>query len=147
MVDIHAVGLLKSRVITTGYIYLPASGNSMYPLIKKGDLCRFITIYPSHLTRGDIVLYHSLTGQLVAHRLVSTREHDGKRTFILKGDTNLGLDKPVEEPQIIGLLTSIKKGDKSIHMNGLFARLWSSLILTFPILSGVLRGFIIRKNL
>jgi signal peptidase I len=147
MVDVQIIGLVKSRVDSTGYIYLPASGNSMYPLIMKGDYCQFIDISASQLTRGDIVLYHSLTGLLVAHRLFSTKELNGKRVFIFKGDTNLGMDKPVEESQIIGLLASIKRGDKTIHMGGIFVRIWSSLILTLPILPGLLRGYINKKNI
>jgi signal peptidase I len=147
MVDSSSVGLLKNRVDSTGFIYLPASGDSMYPFIQKRDICRFITVNPSQLTIGDIVLYHSLTGQLVAHRLVSTKELNGKRVLILKGDTNLGEDKPIEESQIIGRLDSIKRDDRIIQMNDSIARLWGTLIGSFPILSGVLRRYLNKKNL
>jgi hypothetical protein len=35
--------------------------------------------------KGDIVLFHSVTGQLIAHRLSDTKKLDGNRVFILKG--------------------------------------------------------------
>jgi signal peptidase I len=147
MLDAYSIGIIKSRVDSTGFINLPASGNSMFPFIQKGDLCRFISVNSDQLTRGDIVLYHSLTGQLVAHRLLSMKKLKGKRLFILKGDTNLGMDQPVEEQQIIGVLDSIKRVNKIVHMRGMFVRLWGTWILSFPILSGLLRSYVNSKNI
>jgi signal peptidase I len=138
--------MLRNKVQSEGYIDLPAYGNSMYPFIQKGDVCRFTLADPSKLIKGDIVLFHSLTGQLIAHRLTNTKEFDGNRLFLLKGDTNLGFDQPIEERQIIGLLTYIQKGDKRIHMKGFSASFWGWLILSLPILSGWIRSYINKKE-
>jgi signal peptidase I len=138
--------MLKKKVQSEGFIDLPAYGNSMFPLIRKGDLCRFTFSYPSKLKKGDIVLYHSVTGQLVAHRLSNAKELHGNPVFILKGDSNLGFDQPVEEQQIIGVLAYIQKGDKRVQMKGFSASFWGWLILSIPILSGLLRSYINKKE-
>jgi signal peptidase I len=144
--DSQTFALMKNKVQSEGFIDLPAYGNSMFPLIRKGDLCRFTLAEPSKLIKGDIVLFHSVTGQLVAHRLSDTKELDGNRVFILKGDTNLGFDQPIIEQQIIGVLTYIQKGDKKVHMKEISASLWGWLILSLPILSGWLRSYINMKE-
>jgi signal peptidase I len=146
LLDSRTFLLLKSKVQSEGFIDLPAYGNSMFPFIKKGNLCRFTSALPSDLKKGDIVLFHSVTGQLVAHRLSDTKELDGNRVFILKGDTNLGFDQPIIEQQIIGVLTYIQKGDKRVHMNEFSASFWGWLILSLPILSGWLRSYINFKE-
>lgn len=138
--------LLKNKVQSDGFIDLPAYGNSMFPFIRKGNLCRFTSAQPSKLKKGDIVLFHSVTGQLVAHRLFDTKELDGNRIFILKGDTNLGFDQPIKEKQILGVLAYVQKGDKRVHMKGFSASYWGWLILSIPILSGWLRSYINKKE-
>jgi signal peptidase I len=138
--------LLKNKVQYDGYIDLPAYGNSMFPFIREGDICRFTSMHPTKLKKGDIVLYHSVTDHLVAHRLSYTNEQDGNRIFILKGDTNLGFDQPIKEQQIIGVLAYVQKGDKSVHMKGFLASFWGWMILSIPILSGWIRSYINMKN-
>lgn len=144
--DSQTFELLKNKVHSDGFIDLPAYGNSMFPLIRKGEICRFIFADPSKLIKGDIVLFHSVTGQLVAHRLSNTKEFDGNRVFILKGDTNLGFDQPIKEQQILGVLAYVQKGNKRVHMKGYSASFWGWLILSLPILSGWLRSYINKKE-
>jgi signal peptidase I len=144
--DSQTFVLLKNKVQSDGFIDLPAYGNSMFPFILKGNICRFTYVDPSKLIKGDIVLFHSVTGQLVAHRLFNTKEHHGNRVFILKGDSNLGFDQPVEEQQIIGVLAYIQKGDKRVQMKGFSASFWGWLILSIPILSGLLRSYLNKKE-
>jgi signal peptidase I len=138
--------LLKTKIQSDGYIDLPAYGNSMFPFIRKGDLCRFTLADPSKFKKGDIVLYQTIPGQLVAHRLSNTKELDGNRLYILKGDTNLGFDQPIKEQQIIGVLSFVQKGEQRIHTWGFSARFWGWLILSIPILSGWLRRYINKKE-
>jgi signal peptidase I len=146
LIDSLTFTLLKNKVQSDGYIDLPAYGNSMFPFIRKGNLCRFTLLDSPKLIKGDVVLFHSVSGQLVAHRLSNTKELDGKQVFILKGDTNLGFDQPVKEHQIIGVLAYVQKGDRRIHTKGLSASFWGWLILSIPILSEWLRIYINKKE-
>jgi signal peptidase I len=133
--------LLKSTIRKEGWLDLPAYGNSMYPFIQQGDLCRFVLVDPTLLKKGDVILFYSQTGQLIAHRFI--RIHQS--FFLLKGDTNTSYDLPVEAECILGKLVSIKKGKKQTTPNQLIPRIWASMILTFPPLSGLLQKHLNKK--
>ena len=125
---------IKFLIEKRGWIDIPASGKSMYPLIKEGDICRFVPIDSKEkLTRNDIILFLADQGQLIGHRF-SHQYIDKKVYYIFKGDTNMLPDSPVEESQLIGKLTSIKKGHFRLVQTGMIARLWSVVCFTFPML-------------
>lgn len=147
LVDHGTIKLLKSKIHSDGYLDLPADGNSMFPLIRKGDICRFFRADPSRLKKGDILLFHFPSGPLVAHRYIYTRESNDLPFYYLKGDSNLGFDQPIREEQMIGILAFIQRGKKKIWMNEISASLWRWLILSFPILSEIVRRYLNRKNL
>lgn len=144
-IDIHTFTLLKKAIKKDGSLELPASGNSMFPYIQNGNLCRFVPCNPSLFKKGDVILYYSQTGQLIAHRFVEKRIVKNQSLFFLKGDTNLGFDQPIEEHWILGKLVSIQKKHVKITHDHLIGRIWGGLILAFPILSGFLRSYLDRK--
>ena len=145
LIDIHTFTLLKKAIKKDGWLELPASGNSMFPYIQKGNLCRFVLCKPSLLKKGDVILYYSQTGQLIAHRFVGTTHVKNQSLFLLKGDTNLGFDQPIEEHWVLGKLVSVQKKQVKITTDHLIVRVWGKLILSFPFLSGILRNYLNRK--
>lgn len=140
--DQETVQLLKQTVEKDGFIRLPAQGDSMFPLIRNDDLCRFTAYDLSKLKKGDIVLFCTPSGQLVAHRFFYAKEIAGTIHFIFKGDTNLGFDEPVQAENVIGKLTKIEKQGTTLDMNDVTSVLWKKLIQSFPILSGWLRNYL-----
>jgi signal peptidase I len=145
--DSGTITLLKNKILSDGFIDLPAVGNSMQPLIQKEDTCRFCSVDPSKLLKGDIVLFYTEWGQLVAHRFMYSSQSNGQPYFHLKGDSNLGFDQPIKEQQLMGKLSMIQRGSKTIRINGFSASLWGWLILSFPFFSRVIRTYINRKEL
>ncbi|WP_318505157.1 signal peptidase I [Bacillus sp. T3] len=137
--------LLKKKTESQGYIELPAEGNSMYPFIQNGNICHFDFIEPKHIKKGDIILFHSEVGKLVAHRFHRMEMKNGHLFYILKGDSNLGYDAPVMEQQIIGRMASIQRNNKQIKVTDYGVKLWTSLVLSWPLISGVLRMYLNRK--
>ena len=109
LIDIHTFTLLKKAIYRDGWLELPASGNSMFPYIQKGNLCRFVPCKASLFKRGDVILYYSQTGQLIAHRFVENTTVKDQSLFLLKGDTNLGFDQPIEEHWVLGKMVSVQK--------------------------------------
>lgn len=144
--DQKTINLFKNKVKKDGFIELPADGNSMFPLIQKGDFCRFISVNLSELTKGDILLFHSKTGQLVAHRFYHKKGSGDNQLYYLKGDTNLGFDQPIPGECIIGKLLFIQKGSKIVDIKNFPFTLWSGLIVYLPALSGWLRRYLNRKD-
>jgi len=145
LIDNHTFSLLKRTIKKDGWLELPAHGNSMFPFIQQGNLCRFIPCSPSHLKRGDVILFYSHTGQLIAHRMVSVKKIDNQLLFHLKGDTNLGFDQPIREEYILGKLASVQKKQLKINQDHFLARVWGKLILSFPLLSAMLRKHLNKK--
>ncbi|MEX2461055.1 MAG: signal peptidase I [Paenibacillaceae bacterium] len=129
-----------------GGIDLPAQGNSMFPYIREGDICRFNFCDGLPLKRGDIVLFHSSSEHLIAHRLYQLKSIDNQLYYVFKGDTNFGLDEPVREDQLIGKLICVQKGKIVLLEAGLTAKVWSKMILTLPVLTLLLRMYLNRKN-
>lgn len=125
---------------------MPAEGNSMYPFIREGEVCRFDWCEPSLLKKGDTALFLSASERLVAHRFSHSESRNDWELYVFKGDANLGFDEPIAERQIIGKLTSIQKRHVKLKANGLIARIWGSLVLAFPLLSGLIRTYLNRKH-
>jgi signal peptidase I len=145
LIDDHTFQLLKTSIQKAGWLELPSFGNSMYPFIRQGNVCRFVPCEIDQIKKGDVLLFYSLTGQLIAHRLVSVKTKNKKLLFQLKGDTNLGFDQLIEEDRILGKLINIQKQSKTLNPEHGMARLWGKIILSFPVLSAILQKYLNRK--
>lgn len=139
-VNKEMISLFTNSIKKNGWLDLPAQGFSMYPYIREGNICRFTPHEPSLLKKGDIVLFYSLTGQLIAHRLCKTIVEGGERFFLFKGDSNLGFDELVRETQIIGKLVHIQ--GRGLQIENFLAIVYGRLILYFPFLSRIFRMYI-----
>ncbi|WP_347548693.1 S24/S26 family peptidase [Pseudalkalibacillus hwajinpoensis] len=146
LVNQETFSVLKQLVQENGSIELPAEGNSMFPFIRKGDKCQFVECIPSLLTKGDVVLFYSSSGQLVGHRFIRSELMNRKCVYFFKGDTNLGLDEPVIEADIIGKLVSVKKRKVYLKAERMHSLMWCKTLMTFPWLSGLLRVYLNKKN-
>lgn len=118
----------------------------MYPFIKEGDICRFVSCEAAAIRRGDIILFRTSDGGLVAHRFYRSQCTKGQLLYFFKGDTNLGYDEAVEERQIIGKLVWIHRKKLIIHVTGSAILMWSRIILSFPAVSRLLRIYLNRKE-
>jgi signal peptidase I len=142
LIDQTTFELLKSTINKDGWLELPAYGNSMFPFIQEGNICRFIPFDPHLIKKGDVILFISKTGQLIAHRYIVDQIKNNKRVYLFKGDTNLGIDVMIEQSQILGKLELIKKQHFTYTPNNFISVLWGKLILAIPVLSGILRKYL-----
>lgn len=145
LIDTNTFELFKQTINKNGWIELPSTGNSMFPLIRQGNICRFSACDPSAIKKGDIILYWSSTGRLIAHRFYKTASQSGKIFYIFKGDTNLGFDELIEEKQLLGKLIIINRKNKKVSPDRLIPFLWGKLIIFFPLLSAILRKYLNRS--
>jgi signal peptidase I len=144
--DKQTIELFKQTLQKDGSIDLPSKGNSMYPFIHSGDLCRFIPCKPEELKKGDVVLYYTASGDLIAHRFIEMRIINYMNYYFFKGDTNLSIDPPVKGYQVIGKLASIQKENKSVRAGDFIADHWGRMILTCPIISAMLQKYLSWKR-
>lgn len=140
----ESVLLLKAIIEKKGYVHIPSEGFSMYPCIRQNDLCTFEKA--SIFKKGEIGLFHTKDGQLIAHRLIKTMYKNEKLHYIFKGDTNLYCDEPIVREQVIGKLTAIsRKNQKKVYMATPFDYIWCWLMLFFPFSSRFLTKYINQK--
>lgn len=138
--------LLFNAIDKHGSIDLPAHGHSMFPLINEGEICRFESCDGSLLKKGDIALFHSWNGQLVAHRFYRHETIRQRPCLVFKGDTNWGPDEPVVQEQLIGKLVRIQKRNTIVHVTDGMVKLWSKIIVSFPFLSLLLKLCVIPRR-
>ena len=96
---------------------MKAGGYSMFPRIRPGDGLEVLGVEGQKLNTGQILVCQR-QGKLFAHRIQKCLITDGKRNWITQGDSCLKQDAPVEEQEIIGLLTGIyRKGGHYIDLS------------------------------
>ncbi len=98
-----------------------ATGGSMSPLIRSGELVIVTPCSPKDLKPSDIILYATSSDPTVSpkrvHRIMEKRFANGKCIFFTKGDATEVLDAPVEAVQVLGKVSAIKKGRWELNLN------------------------------
>ncbi|WP_171683084.1 signal peptidase I [Paenibacillus planticolens] len=125
-----------------GWIELPARGTSMYPFIKRGDICRFVLTEAGHVKKGDILLFQASSGKLVAHRFCRLVRRNKQLYFLCKGDANLAHDEVIAMDQMIGKMTLLERNGRIIHATDMTAYVWGQIVLTIPVTSRLLRLYL-----
>jgi signal peptidase I len=97
-----------------------ACGDSMAPAILNGDIITVAPVALADVARGDILLYRD-GDRVLAHRLVGLTANDDQRRFRLRGDANLGCDRPVVTAQIVGRVTAIERDGRAVPMRATVA--------------------------
>ncbi|MDQ0242582.1 signal peptidase [Bacillus fengqiuensis] len=129
------INSIKSLLEKKGWIDIPSSGVSMYPLIKQGDICRFVPLdSKSSLKKGEIILFACEDGRLIGHRYYGSFMEEGVSYYLFKGDTNVRPDPPVEKSRLIGKLAFIKKGKVNIRPDSMISQLWGTVVISLPAL-------------
>ena len=137
-----ALSFLKEQIKKKGTISLPADGISMFPLIKANEVCRFTSFEIDEMNKGDIMLFHSHTGRLIAHRFYQKIRLEGKRElYVFKGDANRWYDEPVPPENLLGKLITIHKGNVQLEAKGMRVKYWGKAVIYIPFLSRAARGY------
>ncbi|WP_442952682.1 signal peptidase I [Paenibacillus sp. Root444D2] len=118
----------------------------MYPCIKKGDICRFVSTEAANIKKGDIILFHTPHGNLVAHRFCRLVTRNQQLHYLCKGDTNLAHDEAVAMEHLIGKMTWIRRKGRIIQVSSLPSYVWGQTVLSFPMISLLLRAYLNRRE-
>jgi len=90
-------------------VRIMASGYSMYPSIKPGDIILIDPLpYQGSLITGDIIAWQR-DSDFVVHRLVHITDSDNHRYYLTRGDSSLSSDEPVSAGQLTGIVTTIER--------------------------------------
>jgi len=110
---------LHGQTVSYGFLspFVVVEGTSMLPTLYNGDIVLIHKPPPDKIRVGDIIVYESLKGNLIIHRVVKINRMPGCNPvcFVTKGDNNylpdnmLGLqpEHGVSYDQIIGVVVSL----------------------------------------
>jgi len=107
---------ISTALLATGFdVRFRASGGSMYPTIRDGELITVRPIDAANVRRGDILLVHS--GRLVAHRVtaIAWPAHGGPR-FTLRGDDAASPDAPIGAGAILGRVVAVDRAGRKVRL-------------------------------
>lgn len=94
------MGSIEQCLQEQGFVVVPISGTSMWPLLQEGkSRVQIVARDKRQLRKGDIVLYRRCDGTFVLHRIVKVQ----KDSFLLCGDHQFRPLEQVQEAQIMGV--------------------------------------------
>ena len=124
-----------------------ATGHSMYPAIKDGEMIKVEPVEPSQIKKGDIVLYRMKKG-VIAHRVVHIeRRNGGTPFFVLRGDTLETCDGIVEPRQVIGRVISVERNGHDHQLNSTRAKLLHNFRIYISVIKRRLAQIPLAKRL
>ncbi len=106
----------------TGQLIYTTRGVSMYPLLRQRKDIVVIETPKEHCKKYDTVLFLRANGKYVLHRIL----RDYGNTFWIVGD-NCTSGEMVREDQIIGVMKSVKRGGRTIHVTDWHYRLYTHI--------------------
>jgi len=143
---------LSVDLLRRGYsVRFQANGRSMHPTIQEGEWITVEPVEPSHIKRGDIILYQNHNG-VIAHRVVGIKAVNTRPSaindqgtggisilnpqpsilntfFMLRGDTSAVCDQPVLPQQVLGKVVSVERDGQLIDLHSRKAKLFQTVRL------------------
>ena len=120
---------LRKEIIAQGRsVQIFASGYSMFPFLKKGDLLTVEPVSMETIKRGDIVVFE-VEEKWIAHRVIKIRNKVEGFEFLLRGDTRTAFDPLVNKENFLGVVSAFRRLNHQKKLNGPHRRLWTKIIL------------------
>lgn len=103
--------LLKTILDKGSDCSFQATGHSMSPFIRDGDVITVSPMYGSPPGFGDVVAFiHPRTEKLFIHRVV----WKSRDAYILKGENTLRPDGLIKKENILGVVTKVERKGKKV---------------------------------
>lgn len=107
--------IIDQKLKDGGKVTFTPYGVSMIPLLVPGRDGVTIETPKRDLKKNDIVFYRRKNGQFVLHRVEAVKRD---QTFVLRGDNQLRKEYGVEKANILGVVSEIKRGEKTLNLDG-----------------------------
>ncbi len=101
------------------------TGRSMLPLLRPGidNIC--VMPLSASVKKGDIILFHqkNYCGDYILHRAIDFKEN----LVLTQGDGNPNPDGWIEMDKICGVAVSVKRGKRSLNLDGFWLRSYGKI--------------------
>lgn len=122
--SVDIVPLVREALQRGGRVRLTATGMSMRPFIRSGDVVELAAVTDDMLTPGTVALVETAEGQYVLHR-ITRRTADGVFT---RGDANFHEEGPFSPAAVVARATGVLRGERvkplDTGVRMLLARVW-----------------------
>ena len=114
----------EQLLLEKGYLIYTCSGFSMLPLLReRRDIIEIRPKPEDRCRKYDVVLYKR-GNQYILHRVLKVFPEG----YLIAGDHNTFVERDVTDAMILGVMTRVIRGGKSIHPEDwryrLYVRLW-----------------------
>jgi signal peptidase len=137
---------LRKEAIKNGHsVQTIASGTSMFPFLRNGDI---LTIDPTPIElikRGDIVVFEN-EQKWIAHRVIRIQSVDGAIQITTRGDARISSDPTVNKTNYVGLISAFERDLKKKSLSSFRKKLDSQVHLLGGLALSFALNFIARKT-
>lgn len=125
---------LRKEIIGQGRpVQIIASGYSMYPFLRKGDLLTVEPVPMDKIKRGDVVVFES-EDRWIAHRVTKIRSNTEELEFLLRGDTCIEFDPVVNKENYIGSVRVFTRKNSKKNLSTGALNAWRKIIVAVGLL-------------
>lgn len=123
------LSLIKAVLSSGNSVELPATGYSMFPSLKPGDLVLVKPMSNKEIPPKGSVVVHEENGNLIMHRLIGLRYNGfGRQSLICRGDSRVEEDEPWDSEQLLGMAVSCKRGGMDFPVRIHIPRAWQYIL-------------------
>jgi signal peptidase I len=150
--------LIAEALQRFGVVRLRATGGSMSPAIRGGDVLVVANCSIADLRPGDVILF-ARRGSLVAHRIRRIPRHSARCVLVTRGDAVWRDDPAVRASAILGRVVAVGRGDVFVapaactrfgRTNALIANQWTAMrsrvIPRWTRRLGIIRTAVLRSD-
>ena len=112
----EATSLRKQLIENNHAVKIVASGYSMFPFMRNGDLLTISPVPIEEIQIGDVAVFES-NNDWISHRVIDIRKTNNETTLILRGDTCIQIDPLVTKENYVGKTVAFERGAKTINLN------------------------------
>lgn len=125
---------LRKEAIKNGHaVQTLASGYSMFPFLRKGDLLTVEPVSMDKIKRGDVVVFEN-EDRWIAHRVIKIRSNTEGLEFLLRGDTCIAFDPVVNKENYIGFIQVFSRKNSVKNVTYEDYLLWIKIIVILGVL-------------
>ena len=124
-----ALTVLGLDLLRSGYtVRFTATGRSMDPTIREGEIIHVAPVAPAAVQVGEVVLFSTGRG-ITAHRVMEIVQPPGEaeRLFLTQGDLFSAWFEPVLAKQLLGRITAVERAGRALPLTGSFNVRWQSM--------------------
>jgi signal peptidase I len=112
----EAFSLRKKLIENNHSVKIEASGYSMFPFMRNGDVQTISPVPMEDIQIGDVVVYER-NNNWISHRVIDIQTTNNETTLTLRGDTSQQIDPPVTKENYIGKTVSFERNGKTIILD------------------------------